>query len=325
MEWNKEWDEHEDQEDNQKKIRVINTESSSIIPIPSATQTMQPNPPIPSKPTLQPNEPQPAQRENWSFWSSVSAITSQIKHAAEDTIDIAYQQLDPEYNKINENNKPLPEQQGTNTPSPKFETKDIMKATENVLNVVDKGFDYASDFIGNTLYKGFETGKQLSSSLTSPPSKSPPQQQQPPALKQPTATTSPIKSISTKLMDVSINTLEELGKNVYEIAPKRHQPSMKKSLEFIDMDTYFHDITGKAHIDTLGILAMNKTSELNWDVDELIEDALDEDEINQQVFVNVKTLVPNSKSLQQPNFEGIQKNEDYLMFLCQQSGIYNSC
>ena len=341
--WSKGWDDNDEIEQSnptpvatkvqeQPPSNIISPEpvklQSPIIQQQNQNQPIKQPSPIP-QPVPQPDQA-PTQQDNWSFWSSVSAVTNQIKHAAEEGIDLAYSQIDPDYKHEQKPKDPSTPQQLT---SPKFDTKELYQTGENVLSMVDKGFDFASDFIGNTLYKGYETSKQGISQFTkSPPfdkspnldksSKSPPTS---PPVQQQTSPTENIKStvtnISSKLMDVSLSTLEGIGKNVYDIAPKqkRAQPTTQKPKEFTNMDTYFHDITGKSHIDALSQFAMNKTPILKWDVDELLEHALDEDEIDHGILTHLTSAI-NGKTL--PNFKEFSSDASYLMFLCESAGNF---
>ncbi len=256
--------------------------------------------------------------ENWSFWSSVSAIASQVKHVAEESIDIAYSQIDPEY-------KNMEKSEERKSPT-KFETKDLMKTTENVLSIMDKGFDFASDLVGNTLYKGYETGKQLASSTkmtssTTVTSTSTSDQLPETPVKNQKSNDDLKKTVtelSSKLMDVSINTLEGIGKNVYEIAPKQKRVQNK---EFTTMESYFEEINGKKHINELATISSNKRSALNWDVDDILENALDEDEINTKLLDDINTVI-NGKPL--PCYSSFNNDNAYLMFLCHSSGTFDS-
>eukprot|EP00835_Amoeboradix_gromovi_P002533 NODE_146_length_17563_cov_0.253321.p3 type:complete len:368 gc:universal NODE_146_length_17563_cov_0.253321:3738-4841(+) len=282
----------------------------------------------PDHPKYQQPQKAPQQEDNWSFWSSVSAITAQIKHAAEETIDNAYAQLDPEYNqgqvkdtipldedkaKPSSNDAPLNSPSESQKSTNLFETKDLMKTTENVLNIVDKGFDYASEFLGNTLYKGYETGKQFGTSLA----KSPPMQS---ASESTFEVKKSVSQISSKLVDVSLDALEGIGKNIYDIAPRTSKSPNKtaspaKPLQYTDFDSYFHEITGKAQVDALAVISSNRLAVLNWDVDELLEAALDDDEISSDSLNSIK----GKKLLEY----GIYNSEtEYLMFLCESTGVF---
>eukprot|EP00834_Sanchytrium_tribonematis_P007964 NODE_818_length_3714_cov_0.921162.p2 type:complete len:313 gc:universal NODE_818_length_3714_cov_0.921162:3428-2490(-) len=287
----------------------------------------------------------------WSFWNSVSTISSQIKHVAEDTIDLAYSQLDPEYaEREGSPKKELDSESNSDSrKSPKFEAKNLMDTTENVLSYVDKGFDFASDFVGNALYKGFETTKSLTQNIgLSPPDPSvsgeksrssiipqpqsekevlKPQNEIPAQVKknQSSDLKNTVVGLSSKLMDVSIDTLEGIGKNVYEITPKQKKIPVVKATEteFKDMETYFTYIKGKEHIENIGKLVTASKSSLNWDVDQLLETALDEDDIQSDLLDKVHSKIANAKplTLQVPKCEKI---EDFFKFLCQGSGNSNS-